>query len=226
MGDDLPDEQRCHRNDGRKWRCRRPVVEGRTLCEAHFLQGRLRQNREPVPETLKLDRQRTPRNQESPRVTSSSRKRSQIESENSSNLSRKRLKKEAKLKSPVDVSEDLDDALKKMNLKKGDLRLDLIRGCLNRQIEKKKKKKKGKGKVKEKEDVVKELKYGRLEISQSSTSTPPPQPLTLNNVKIGLPPSSSLPTRFFRSKNIDRFPLPTIQVASFSYTFFRNCYYV
>ncbi|KAL8228671.1 hypothetical protein R6Q57_013571 [Mikania cordata] len=216
-GGDLPDEQRCKRNDGRQWRCRRPVVEGRTLCEAHFLQGRLRQNKEPVPENLKLERQKTRRKREKPtgkseiranENTSSSnvsRKRGKIQSEYSSNMHSKRRKrnlKEAKLKSSVDLSEDLDDALKKMNLKKGDLQLDLIRGYLNRQIEKKK------GKQPHKEDIVKELKYGRLEISQSPSAAT----VTVNNVKIGATASSTVPTRFFRSKNIDRIPVATMQV--------------
>ncbi|KAI3823918.1 hypothetical protein L1987_05363 [Smallanthus sonchifolius] len=217
-GDVLPDDQRCKRNDGRQWRCRRPVIPGRTLCEAHFLQGRLRQNKEPVPESLKIERQKTRRNQANPsgkiesranQNTSSSnlpRKGGQIQSANCSNSPRKRRKrnlKEGNLKSSVDLSEDLDDALKKMNLKKGDLQLDLIRGYLNRQIEKKK------GKQPQKEDIVKELKYGRLEISQSSPST---APVTVNNVKVGAPASGSVPTRFFRSKNMDRIPVATMQI--------------
>lgn len=197
------------------------MVEGRTLCEAHFLQGRLRQNKEPVPESLKLERQRTRKNQENPNGKSeirvnenmgncSSKKRSNLGSENGSNSGRKRRKRnmkdgKLKLKSCVDISEDLDDALKKMNLKKGDLQLDLIRGYLNRQIEKKKK-----GNESQKEDIVKELKYGRLEISQSPPST---ASVGVSNVRVGAPASSSsVPTRFFRSKNIERIPVATMQV--------------
>ncbi|XP_076942717.1 lysine-specific demethylase JMJ28-like [Bidens hawaiensis] len=218
-GADLPDEQRCKRNDGRQWRCRRPVVEGRTLCEAHFLQGRLRQHKEPMPENLKLERTKTRKPEKQENVgnpekpenqivgNENLRKRSGIQGENSSRKRRKRNVKKAKMKktkSSVDISEDLDDALKKMNLKKGDLQLDLIRGCLNRQIEKKK------GKQPAKEDIVKELKYGRLEISQSvSVATP----VAVNKVKVGASAaSSSVPTRFFRSKNIDRVPIATMQV--------------
>ncbi|CAI9292666.1 unnamed protein product [Lactuca saligna] len=246
-GDSLPDEQRCKRSDGRKWRCGRPVMDGRTLCETHFLQGRHRQHKEPVPENLKLERQKTNRKSEEKNPTEKSeiRANGNVDSSNlprkrgkrklldegntgeshetrqkgvvgSSNLHRKlrkRNQKEAKSKSSMDISEDLDDALRKMNLKKGDLQLDLIRGCLNRQIEKKK----GKQPQKEdivKEDIVKELKYGRLEISQSSPST---TPITVNNAallngKIGVSPSSSMPTRFFRSKNIDRVPIATMQI--------------
>ncbi|KAI7738175.1 hypothetical protein M8C21_007558 [Ambrosia artemisiifolia] len=236
---DLPDDQRCKRNDGRQWRCRRPVVEGRTMCEAHFLQGKLRQNKEPVPDSLKIERQRTRKSRKNQENTSGKseirgnenmgcsnlpRKRGGIEGEmsrsNSIRKRRKRSVKEENLKSCVDMSEDLDDALKKMNLKKGDLQLDLIRGYLNRQIEKKKKKKK-KGKQphndnnnnnnnnNNKGDIIKELKYGRLEISQASTSTPPV--VTVNNVKVGASGSGLLPTRFFRSKNIDRVPMATMQ---------------
>ncbi|XP_035846505.1 lysine-specific demethylase JMJ25 isoform X1 [Helianthus annuus] len=220
-GGDLPDEQRCKRNDGRQWRCKRPVVPGKTMCDAHFRQGRLRQNKEPVPESLKLERTKTRKNQENqenPRQKSEirvdeslgfsnlPRKRGKNPCENSSNRSRKRPKrseKKGKLKSSVDISEDLDDALKKMNLKKGDLQLDLIRGCLNRQVEKKK------GKQPQKEDIVKELKYGRLEISQALPLT---TPVVVSKVKVGAPASSSAPTRFFRSKNIERVPIATMQV--------------
>nr|XP_043622981.1 lysine-specific demethylase JMJ25 [Erigeron canadensis]XP_043622982.1 lysine-specific demethylase JMJ25 [Erigeron canadensis]XP_043622983.1 lysine-specific demethylase JMJ25 [Erigeron canadensis] len=197
-GGDLPDALRCNRNDGRQWRCRRPAMEGRTLCEAHFLQGRLRQNKEPVPENLKLERTNARKNPNG--------KRAKNPSDNGSNSARKkgrRNEKESKFKSCVDLSEDLDDALRKMNLKKGDLQLDLIRGYLNRQIEKKK------GNQLPKEDIVKELKYGRLEISQCAPSTPP---ITLNNIKVGVPASSPVPTRFFRSKNIERIPISTMQL--------------
>ncbi|KAL4563144.1 hypothetical protein LXL04_027178 [Taraxacum kok-saghyz] len=235
-GGSLPDEQRCKRSDGRKWRCGRPVMEGRTLCETHFLQGRHRQHKEPVPDNLKIERQRNTRKVEEKNPTENSEirangnagssnlprkkgKRKLFDEERaagSSNLHRKlrkRNQKEGKSKSSMDISEDLDDALKKMNLKKGDLQLDLIRGYLNRQIEKKK----GKQPQNEdivKEDIVKELKYGRLEISQSSPSS---TPITVNNAafvngKIGVSPSSSMPTRFFRSKNIDRVPIATMQV--------------
>ncbi|XP_076940879.1 lysine-specific demethylase JMJ28-like [Bidens hawaiensis] len=219
-GADLPDDLRCKRHDGRQWRCRRPAAPGRTLCEAHCLQGRLRQTNQPVPESLKLDRRNNNNNrkvQQNPsdkiRVNHKRRKtKIQNESHSShsigSNLSRKRRKrdvKEGNLKSSVDISEDLDDALKKMNLKKGDLQLDLIQGYLNRQIEKKR------GNESPKEDIVKELKYGRLEISQGSPSSPP---VTVNNVKVGASGSTScsVHTRLFRSKNIDRVPIATMQI--------------
>ncbi|KAI3680618.1 hypothetical protein L6452_35391 [Arctium lappa] len=243
-GGSLSDEQRCKRSDGKKWRCRRAVMEGRTLCEAHFLQGRHRQHKGPVPDDLKLERQKrtTQKTKQNPTeirangnnlgCSNSPRKRGKknpIEEEKknpsenleiiqkgffsggSSNQERKRGKRGGKeMKSCVNISEDLDDALKKMKLKKGDMQLELIRGYLNRQIEKKKK---------GKEDIVKELKYGRLEISQSSPSTTtPPPPITgvnnggLLNVKVGIPVSNSVPTRFFRSKSIDRLPIATMQI--------------
>lgn len=230
-GGSLSDEQRCKRSDGKKWRCRRVVMEGRTLCEAHFLQGRHRQHKEPVPDDLKLERQkrRTQKIEENPSEKSEIRANGNVGCSNfprkrgktnlieegvvgSSNQQRKRGRTQKETKSSVDISEDLDDALKTMNLKKGDLQLDLIRGYLNRQIEKKKK-----GKQPQKEDTVKELKYGRLEISQSSPSTTT-TPITavnnggLLNVKVGIPASNSVPTRFFRSKNIDRLPIATMQI--------------
>ncbi|XP_076884146.1 lysine-specific demethylase JMJ28-like [Bidens hawaiensis] len=202
-GADLPDDLRCKRHDGRQWRCRRPAAAGRTLCEAHCLQGRLRQTNQPVPESLKLDRRNN--NNRVNHKRGKTKIQTEIHSIGST-PSRKRRKRgvtEGNSKSSVDISEDLDDALKKMNLKKGDLQLDLIRGYLNRQIEKKK------GKESPKEDIVKELKYGRLEISQGSTSSPP---VTVSNVKVGASSSGSVRTRLFRSKNIDRVPIATMQI--------------
>ncbi|XP_027330361.1 lysine-specific demethylase JMJ25-like isoform X2 [Abrus precatorius] len=54
----LPEHLRCSRTDGRQWRCRRRVMEDLKLCEIHYLQGRHRQYKEKVPESLKLQRKR------------------------------------------------------------------------------------------------------------------------------------------------------------------------
>ncbi|XP_057544133.1 lysine-specific demethylase JMJ28 isoform X2 [Amaranthus tricolor] len=50
------DELRCKRTDGREWRCKRRVLEGKTLCEIHYEQAKLRQKRITVPEELKIQR--------------------------------------------------------------------------------------------------------------------------------------------------------------------------
>ncbi|KAI3498865.1 hypothetical protein L1887_34651 [Cichorium endivia] len=44
----------CKRTDGRGWRCRRPVMDGKEYCETHFLQYCHRLKNEPVPAALKL----------------------------------------------------------------------------------------------------------------------------------------------------------------------------
>lgn len=54
--DALPDHLRCNRTDGRQWRCNRPVMEDKKLCEIHYLQGKHRQHKEKVPESLKIQR--------------------------------------------------------------------------------------------------------------------------------------------------------------------------
>ncbi|RDX81127.1 Lysine-specific demethylase JMJ25, partial [Mucuna pruriens] len=56
--EEVPENQRCSRTDGRQWRCRRRVMENLKLCEIHYLQGRHRQHKEKVPESLKLQRKR------------------------------------------------------------------------------------------------------------------------------------------------------------------------
>ncbi|XP_073264793.1 lysine-specific demethylase JMJ28 [Populus alba] len=55
----LPDNLRCKRTDGRQWRCNRRVMDDKKLCEIHHLQGRHRQYRRKVPETLKLQRKKS-----------------------------------------------------------------------------------------------------------------------------------------------------------------------
>ncbi|KVI01042.1 WRC-like protein [Cynara cardunculus var. scolymus] len=246
----LPDKQRCKRSDGRKWRCRRPVMQGRTLCEAHFAQSHYRKQREPVPDHLKLERPKP--TADLPQIDEESsgnlkimenedvgcpilpqkRSRRKRKEENSvcgfgenptdnlkirangdagcSNLPPKQGKRNKREeKSSVDISEKLDDALRKMNLEKGDLQLDLIRGCLMRQVEKKKEKQ-----LTTKENVVRDLKYGRLEISQSPVSS---RLISGNNagslnVKVGVPASNFFPRRVFRSKNIEPLPIATMQI--------------
>ncbi|KAK7327985.1 hypothetical protein VNO77_22079 [Canavalia gladiata] len=56
--EEVQEHLRCSRTDGRQWRCRRRAMENLKLCEIHYLQGRHRQYKEKVPESLKLQRKR------------------------------------------------------------------------------------------------------------------------------------------------------------------------
>ncbi|KAK9681773.1 hypothetical protein RND81_10G026700 [Saponaria officinalis] len=49
-------EWRCKRTDGRRWRCKKRVLDGKTLCEIHFEQGKLRNKKIAVPESLKIQK--------------------------------------------------------------------------------------------------------------------------------------------------------------------------
>ncbi|KAJ6769727.1 hypothetical protein OIU79_020564, partial [Salix purpurea] len=113
----LPDHLRCKRTDGRQWRCNRRVMEDKKLCEIHHLQGRHRQYRRKVPETLKLQRKKSKKS-----ATSSSNVEALIRvSSKEGKLGR--FKKKGK------------------KLKRGDLQMDLIRMVLQKEMEKRKKKK-------------------------------------------------------------------------------------
>ncbi|CAH8392794.1 unnamed protein product [Eruca vesicaria subsp. sativa] len=117
-------------------------------------------------------------------------------------------------------AEAVDEAVRKMGLKRGDLQLDLIRMALKREAEKKKKAKPKKKKKKRKEisvnsdfvgeELTKVLPYGIMAIS-------PPSPTTSNvssspcDVKVGGEPVS-LTKRRFRSKNIAPLPFGKMQV--------------
>ncbi|KAL7213206.1 hypothetical protein ACSBR2_015832 [Camellia fascicularis] len=202
----LPDHLRCKRTDGRQWRCYRRVMENKKLCEIHHIQGRHRQNKEVVPESLKLKRK-----------NSKSRNQEESEPQNQKIRARKRDKdcdsKPMKKSKNVDVSEALDEALRKMKLKRGDLQLELIRVFLKRQVEKKKERELRKNRESETE-VTKELPYGVMSIS------PPLSYQNHNasascNVKLGIE-SSSIPRRCFRSKNIEPIPISTMQIMPYS----------
>ncbi|PSS24699.1 Lysine-specific demethylase [Actinidia chinensis var. chinensis] len=200
----LPDHLRCKRTDGRQWRCSRRVMEGKKLCEVHHLQGRHRQHKEKVPDSLKLQRKK-PRSQiqeSEPQIRARKREK---EGESQEIRARKREK--------VGVSEALDEALRKMKLKRGDLQLELIRVFLERQVEKKKEKELRKRSERETE-VMKELPYGVMEISPALSQQNLSNAGALCNVKVGFD-SSCVPRRCFRSKNIEPIPISTMQILPF-----------
>ncbi|XP_075513746.1 lysine-specific demethylase JMJ28-like isoform X1 [Primulina tabacum] len=203
-GKDPPREElRCKRTDGRQWRCKRQAMVGKTLCDIHYLQGKHRQNREKVPESLKLERKVTKKrakNGDTVRV----RKLKQV------SLAAERRKRQA-------VSEALDDVLKKMKLRSGDLQLELIREFLKRQVAKKNEKEK---ELKDNvlADETRKLPYGVMAIS--------PSPVSLEkfgecngglDVKLGVNlHENPVLQRHFRSKNIEPLPIGTLQIVPFA----------
>ncbi|KAA8519899.1 hypothetical protein F0562_014191 [Nyssa sinensis] len=121
----LPDDLRCHRTDGRQWRCTRRVMDDKKLCELHYLQGRHRQHKQKVPISLKLKRKRNKKQNRDYEVQNN-----EIRARKREKISKTATR--AKRRRSVDVSEALDKALKKMKLKRGDLHLELIREFLKR----------------------------------------------------------------------------------------------
>ncbi|KAL3851261.1 hypothetical protein ACJIZ3_013143 [Penstemon smallii] len=196
--DPPPDHLRCKRTDGRQWRCKRPAMDGLTLCDIHHLQGKHRQNKQKVPESLKLERKLT-------------KKRGKNEGETS--RSSRVLKNRRRC-----VSEALDDALKKMKLKRGDLHLELIRMFLKRQVEKKKEKElKEINTICNDETTEFQLPFGVMAISHSPPSNLPETSNNALDVKLGVDSNGiSSMQRHFRSKNIEPLPISTMQVVPFA----------
>ncbi|XP_031126026.1 lysine-specific demethylase JMJ25 isoform X1 [Ipomoea triloba] len=202
-GESLPDDLRCNRTDGRQWRCKRRVLEGKKLCDIHYMQGRHRQMKQKVPDSLKFERAR--------KMKKAPDKGHEI------GVSRreKTLKVVRKLKAAAKrkrcVSEALDEALKRMELKRGDLPLELIRVFLKRQVEKKKQKE-----LKNESDASVEL---MRELPNAVMAIPNLPSNNLNNggfisdVKLGADPFSA---RQFRSKNIEPPPITTLQAVPFA----------
>ncbi|CAA2982558.1 lysine-specific demethylase JMJ25 [Olea europaea subsp. europaea] len=191
-----PDHLRCKRTDGRQWRCSRRALDGLTLCEIHHLQGRHRQKKQKVPDSLKIERSYSKKGKNGDKGGVSKLKKMQLSVEK-----RKRCQSEA-----------LDEALKRMKLRKGDLQLELIRVFLKRKVEKKKERALKDTAIGE---TMKVLPNGVMAISH------PPSELSNQNggldVKLGVNLNLSLfSQRNFRSKNIEPLPIGTMQVVPFA----------
>lgn len=217
----VPDEFRCNRSDGKQWRCKRRALEGKKMCESHHSQLSVKRNKQRLSESLKLDRSR--RGDE---ATSS-----EIKPDEGA-IRAKGSGKSNKRKRVMGEAEAVDEAVRKMKLKRGDLQLDLIRMVLKREIEKKKKKKRLPNKKKKKkkesssnkgfgdfvgEELTRILPNGIMAIS-------PPSPTTSNvtspsDVKVGEEPIS-MTKRRFRSKNIEPLPVGKMQVTEKSLNFY------
>lgn len=210
----LPDHLRCKRTDGRQWRCNRRVMEDKKLCEVHYLQGQHRQHRRKVPESLKLQRR--------------DKKVFKVE-ERREIRARRRLKKRRKKKEKekeervIGESEALDEAVKKMKLKRGDLQLELIRMVLKREVEKRKT-----CHFEDDEDAddcsdtytdgddtetefTRELPNGLMAVSSVCSGGNSDNAGTSSGVKVGAEPPVVIKRRF-RSKNIEPTPIGAVQV--------------
>lgn len=194
------------------------------LCEIHYLQGKHRQYKEKVPESLKLQRKRKEKDIEVP--------------DNAETRAQRACKMAAKKKKKRKLSEGSEALVAAGPVRrKGDMQLELIRMVLKREVEKRKRnsksknKKKNKKKKKKKEaeaeeegeelhhhysegELRRELPNGVMEISPAST------PHDYTNVglgshcdvKVGVDYKAVTP-RYFRSKNVDRVPVGKLQVA-------------
>ncbi|XP_023518038.1 lysine-specific demethylase JMJ25-like [Cucurbita pepo subsp. pepo] len=211
----LPDHLRCKRTDGKQWRCKRRVKDNLKLCEIHHLQGRHRQYKEKVPDSLKL--QRTCRKSIE---TDSNVENLVIRAPKAATLAK--LMKRKKL---AGTSAALDGMLTRMKKKKGSVQVELIRMVLRREVEKRGKKKvvhkarkrlKNQGNGIESEEnsdkeMTRQLPYGLMAIS------PSPSPLQSGNegsscgIKVGAQ-SRPIQQRRFRSKNVNILPVGELQV--------------
>ncbi|GMI93364.1 hypothetical protein like AT4G21430 [Hibiscus trionum] len=225
MGEEgaTPDHLRCNRTDGRQWRCKRRVMEGKKLCELHHIQGRHRQKKQKVPDSMKMQREK--------------RKKKAFEKnklEIRANLLKlaRPMKRKRVIGGEPEASEALDEAVRKMKLKRGDLPLELIRMVLKREAEKNKKKRKESEcsdfDEEERGDLMRELPNGLMAISSSNPNFDNAGSCSCSgsasgsgsvsgsciNVKVGETETNTvaITRRRFRSKNIEPLPVGTVQV--------------
>ncbi|KAK9031327.1 hypothetical protein V6N11_032711 [Hibiscus sabdariffa] len=162
----IPDHLRCNRTDGRQWRCKRRVLEGKKLCELHHIQGRHRQKKQKVPESMKMQRKK--------KIKKAFEK-SKLEIRAKLLKLARPMKRKRVIGGEPEASEALDEAVRKMKLKRGDLPLELIRMVLKREAEKNKKKRKESecsdfddDDEEERGDLMRELPNGLMAISSSN----------------------------------------------------------
>lgn len=202
--DDTP--ERCARTDGKQWRCKRGVLAGKKYCEDHLIQFQRKAQRQKKRVKLGTN------------VSKNSKSRSRIV-EKPKEMSKEMVKEKGKeVKKEIgessrkrSASEALDETIRSMKLKRGDIELELIREYLIRKA--------GKEKEKEMEEsksgvrnIIKEFPNGRMEIPP-----PPKTPQELDNVvgpynvKVGRD-CKTIERRTFRSKNVEPIPFCTMQV--------------
>ncbi|KAL8103889.1 lysine-specific demethylase JMJ28-like isoform X3 [Apium graveolens] len=201
MPDNDNSPERCARTDGKQWRCKRSVFAGKKYCEDHLIQFQKKSQRKK--KRVKFDTN----------VSKDSKNRNRIvgKSEEMVKEKGKEVKKETGGSSRKrSASEALDEMIRSLNLKRGDIELELIREYLIRKA----------GKKREKElqeiesgvrNIIKEFPNGRMEIP------PPPQtPQVFDNVgpynvKVGRN-CKIIERRHFRSKNVEPNPVCTMQI--------------
>ncbi|GKV19137.1 hypothetical protein SLEP1_g29430 [Rubroshorea leprosula] len=223
-----PEHLRCNRTDGRDWRCNRLVMEGKKLCEVHYIQARRRQRKEGVPDSLKLQRRKRRKKMVLGSADLALEKNRKIRAKNVEGVPKfVKLGKPMKRKQVIGESEALDEAVRKMKLKKGDPQLELIRMVLNREIEKRKKKEIDFEETNSSDsegELMKQLPNGLMAISSSphfnNVGSCPGSASSSGlcvNVKIGEAEAdtATVTRRQFRSKNIEPLPIGTLKVVPY-----------
>ncbi|KAL9248644.1 Lysine-specific demethylase JMJ28-like protein [Drosera capensis] len=212
----FPEHLQCNRSDGRGWRCKRRVMEEKKVCDIHYVQGRLRQYKEKVPDSLKFKHGENRNASNSPESVTIA------------------------LPAPnpefgADVSELRKDELIQIYGEKDGVGT----GKRRRVVKVKKRRREGGGegsnvRVLGKE-LTRDLPFGVMEIAPPEPPEPEKEPEkeptkelvkeeengvnvvklvkeTENGVKLGVTGSGVVAPRKFRSKNPDRAPIETVKV--------------
>lgn len=194
--EDLPDDLRCNRSDGKRWRCSRRAMDDKKFCELHHLQLRHRQHREKVPESLKLKRRGRNRSRNK-----------QVKNPEIQDVEKESVSRHSTRSKNAETSEALDGALSKGKLKKGDPPLELIKELWSR------KNKGGKQNLEPEEnlELTRELPNGIMAISPPLSSDDLDNAAEPYNAKVGTVSAVSR-RRGFRSKNVEPAPIATTQI--------------
>lgn len=222
------------------------------LCEIHYLQGKHRQYKEKVPESLKLQRKRK-NVDETVDIDNAETETARAQSEFKMEL-RKIKKKKRKFSEDSESLTDTPSAstsasahatvsVRKKTMKQCDTQLDLIRMVLEREVEKRKgnsssnnkRKKKKKKEIKPEEmelrhydegELRKELPNGVMEISPALMPHDYDNVNSHCDVKVAAENKIVAVTpRYFRSKNIDRVAVGKLQVSCF-HCLYRSVFFL
>ncbi|KAF5742225.1 lysine-specific demethylase JMJ25 isoform X1 [Tripterygium wilfordii] len=213
-----PDHLRCKRTDGRQWRCKKRVMEGLKLCEIHHLQGRHRQYKQKVPESLKIQRKYK-------KKTKATVNGEAVLENLGIRARRLKLGKPVKRRGVIIKSEAEDDVVRKIKGKRKDRELELIRMVLKREVEKRKKKtlnlerndSDNQNDSNSEGETTRDLPNGLMAITSCSSGSGGSNSGNVGSpcdVKIGAE-SKPVLRRCFRSKNIEPVPIGALQMLPF-----------
>ncbi|KAL8167840.1 hypothetical protein V2J09_009339 [Rumex salicifolius] len=239
--DHVPDELRCTRSDGRRWRCKLPSLPGKLLCGSHFHRVRLVKSRKNsgsgAASAAPAVRLKSPSNSPPPSPPATDDEgNEEIRVPGRDHLDRRTKRKHSWALDMMDAycvvdddtmaypssgvgdvsninsQKNVSDKKRRRRKKKTNETPEEGPAVVDKEMDKNSEEDKDKD---SKEEVMRELSYGRMAISPPQESLK--EPTGNSRVKLGLNPSDCrLVNPKCRTKNIDPLPIVTVKAVPYA----------